>query len=647
MGFNRSKSLHTGRPSEGSSDSRQTKLDRHGKFPLSLLSSPVTPSDSADASAVSKLYGTRMHAFLNRADIKEELGEFADMLKGSHGVRKGATNHGATAGLVANVLIAVLLRGQWDIGDTLKRYFKEHQAGDALVGRVLAGLDMYDVSFAALPPHFPKATRRIDVLAMAQFANNPLGCDSAPVGSKEVLQMCLASLVHHFEKLDEVLPDDHTLRNTALFRLEDNVRSELFGQLGPELGHRSDSREYGTNKMTATGIPPHTSYMMQSLGFHKEVMAQFKEVKENQKKILENQKKILENQERTNKTIFDALTKGTAIVGADLVADKSAEVLENGKMMKCLEEMMRMMKGQHRAATSSSDSDFSACFSDSDSDSDSHAGSTPNNEATSGSSSSSSSSNNNSAATGSHSSLSLPTFPISMHTWARPAQRKYDRKKKIYVEYKKAETQKLYRRLPKTFSFSGTTGLAGIFKRFMWQSGTKKNTIPALNTIRNPAFDIAEDKVLRQFAKARTLTNLMLELTKSTEPGRALLQTFNSEPSYNSLNALATHAQKAYLDSAPARLTGKKRGRLEETHFITAEGWAPKIRRQLREDKTCVYNTISIKMCKLRDFAPFIHFTPPPSLTLPCSTSMYSAFFEVALATSFFHQCRRSDNHLL
>ena len=65
--------------------------------------------------------------------------------------------------------------------------------------------------------------------------------------------------------------------------------------------------------------------------------------------------------------------------------------------------------------------------------------------------------------------------------------------------------------------------------------------------------------MLRQFAKARTLTNLMLELTKSTEPGRALLQTFNSEPSYNSLNALATHAQKAYLDSAPARMTGRKR----------------------------------------------------------------------------------------
>ena len=85
--------------------------------------------------------------------------------------------------------------------------------------------------------------------------------------------------------------------------------------------------------------------------------------------------------------------------------------------------------------------------------------------------------------------------------------------------------------------------------------------------------------MLGLFAKARTLTNLMLEVTKSTEPGRALLQTFNRESSYNSLNALATHAQKAYLESALARLTGKKRGRLEETRFITAAGWAPKIRR--------------------------------------------------------------------
>jgi len=46
------------------------------------------------------------------------------------------------------------------------------------------------------------------------------------------------------------------------------------------------------------------------------------------------------------------------------------------------------------------------------------------------------------------------------------------------------------------------------------------------------------------FAKASTLTNSMLEVTKSTEPGRALLQTFNSESSYNSLNALPRMPRK-------------------------------------------------------------------------------------------------------
>ena len=46
------------------------------------------------------------------------------------------------------------------------------------------------------------------------------------------------------------------------------------------------------------------------------------------------------------------------------------------------------------------------------------------------------------------------------------------------------------------------------------------------------------------FAKASTLTNSMLEVTKSTEPGRAHLQTFNSESSYKSLNALPRMPRK-------------------------------------------------------------------------------------------------------
>ena len=88
-------------------------------------------------------YSDALTAFLKRADVKDSIKQYAELLLGSHSTRKGATNAGAQGGLVAGVLMAVLLRGQWDIGDTLKRYFKENNSGDALVSRIVAGLNIY------------------------------------------------------------------------------------------------------------------------------------------------------------------------------------------------------------------------------------------------------------------------------------------------------------------------------------------------------------------------------------------------------------------------------------------------------------------------------------------------------------------------
>ncbi len=44
--------------------------------------------------------------FLLRADVKEKLKEYADLLLGAHSSRKGATNHAAQAGLCSDVLMA-------------------------------------------------------------------------------------------------------------------------------------------------------------------------------------------------------------------------------------------------------------------------------------------------------------------------------------------------------------------------------------------------------------------------------------------------------------------------------------------------------------------------------------------------------------
>ena len=59
-------------------------------------------------------YGDALAAFLKRADVKDSIKQYAELLLGSHSTRKGATNAGAQGGLVAGVLMAVLLRGQWD-----------------------------------------------------------------------------------------------------------------------------------------------------------------------------------------------------------------------------------------------------------------------------------------------------------------------------------------------------------------------------------------------------------------------------------------------------------------------------------------------------------------------------------------------------
>lgn len=181
----------------------------------------------------------------------------------------GATNAGAQGGLIAGVLMAVLLQGQWDIGDTLKRYFKEHNAGDSLVARIVAGLDIYCTTFAALPPHFnTKITPAMQSAINAQFGTScPFAQDSAHAGSRRVLQMLYASLLHHHDELAKVLPAHHQLRTTPIFEMNSETRDELKQHLGPEIGKRGDAA-HANGALTATGLPSHTVFMSQVKEYH-------------------------------------------------------------------------------------------------------------------------------------------------------------------------------------------------------------------------------------------------------------------------------------------------------------------------------------------------------------------------------------------
>ena len=83
-----------------------------------LSCNTITGNALFPGSSQNKRYSDNLKRYLNREDIKSKLQEFADLLLGTHSSRKGATNHAAQSGLCADVLIAVLLRGQWDIGNT-------------------------------------------------------------------------------------------------------------------------------------------------------------------------------------------------------------------------------------------------------------------------------------------------------------------------------------------------------------------------------------------------------------------------------------------------------------------------------------------------------------------------------------------------
>ena len=95
-------------------------------------------------------YCKGLRKFLASLDETESYKEFL----GTHSLRKGAANHAIGSGVISDVLMATLLRADWDIGQTLSRYFRDHEGSDAVVGRMVAGLDPRQVTFALLPPHF-------------------------------------------------------------------------------------------------------------------------------------------------------------------------------------------------------------------------------------------------------------------------------------------------------------------------------------------------------------------------------------------------------------------------------------------------------------------------------------------------------------
>lgn len=103
-------------------------------------------------------FRTRLNDALQHPRIKTLLERYglAPEDIGSHSFRKGAGTYCSSGCTGGPSIIAVLLRGGWEIGAVLDRYLRYSEAGDEFVGRVLSGLPLNDASFTSPPPHFKK-----------------------------------------------------------------------------------------------------------------------------------------------------------------------------------------------------------------------------------------------------------------------------------------------------------------------------------------------------------------------------------------------------------------------------------------------------------------------------------------------------------
>jgi hypothetical protein len=92
-----------------------------------------------------------------------------------------------------------------------QRYFRYDSAGDHHVGRTLSGLPVHDAKFSTVGPHFNSSNPIVDQYAKMFFPHSP-------IEMRHVCHWFLASLVYHFDYLNDKLAANHTIRSGILFQ---------------------------------------------------------------------------------------------------------------------------------------------------------------------------------------------------------------------------------------------------------------------------------------------------------------------------------------------------------------------------------------------------------------------------------------------
>lgn len=175
---------------------------------------------------------------------------------GSHSGRKSGASYITSGTTAAPSTVSTKLRGGWSQEGQGDVYFHPDPATDQYIGRVLSGLPIMSADFAVLPPFFVTKTLEVEQAINLCFPG-------LPGHLREVGEFCLASLIWHSDSLLRDLSAQHPLRSTTLFRHSDMIR-----QLKPLVDARLAKSD---DRLTPTGIPPHTIIMERLSSLEKHV----------------------------------------------------------------------------------------------------------------------------------------------------------------------------------------------------------------------------------------------------------------------------------------------------------------------------------------------------------------------------------------
>jgi hypothetical protein len=198
----------------------------------------------------SKSQAKRISAILKKvlAEHKEEVSNMGyDSVDNIvvHSIRKGTASFLASLPGVPPPAV-ICLQGGWTMGHVKDNYFHQMQAGDEFTGRCICLLNMMSSNFASSPAFFAPDT---DKYWIKTNVGEVFPHFESAEGMGRILQMCLASLVHHRDEVLGFNNPNHIARTSISIFWD-------MSKMQPAIDKVSVIHAWESN-VHLTGIPPH------------------------------------------------------------------------------------------------------------------------------------------------------------------------------------------------------------------------------------------------------------------------------------------------------------------------------------------------------------------------------------------------------